>query len=168
MTAPGILLDYHGHIDFPVIDALLNKLKTTREFLDLNIKARKRTYSIVAECIENIYKYSVLQTLENDKVKPHISVRSEKAEIVISAGNPISDKMKHKLGQTIDNINSKVDAELRKILEAGIRNEPAEGVNGTGIGLVGMVFKSGNKLNYSFSPLISGYLYFEMQISLNK
>jgi hypothetical protein len=31
-----------------------------------------------------------------------------------------------------------------------------------------MAIKSGNKIKYSFNPLINGYLYFEIQISLNK
>ena len=37
-----------------------------------------------------------------------------------------------------------------------------------GLGFITMALKSGNKLSYSFQPLINGYLYFEIQISLNK
>jgi hypothetical protein len=168
MTASGIFLHYHGQIDFPVIDELLNSLKKTKEFSDLEIKTRKRTYSIVAECMENICKYSALQTMDKAIVRPHITVRNEKTEIIISAGNPVSEKLRYKLGQTIDNINSQGEAELRKMHEAGISNELPEGQNGTGIGFISMAFKSGNKIKYCFSPLISGYLYFEMLISVNK
>ena len=40
--------------------------------------------------------------------------------------------------------------------------------NGAGLGFIFMVLKSGNKISYSFNPLTDGYLYFEIQISLNK
>jgi len=55
-----------------------------------------------------------------------------------------------------------------KMHEERIRIDPAKGSNGAGLGFICMAFKSGNILSYSFHPLISGYLYFEIQISLNK
>ena len=37
-----------------------------------------------------------------------------------------------------------------------------------GLGFIYYGLKSGNKIIYSFNPLTNGYLYFEMQITLNK
>ncbi len=57
--------------------------------------------------------------------------------------------------------------DLKKMHEIRISRDPVKGSNGAGLGFIYMVLKSENKLGYSFHPLISGYLYFEIQISLN-
>ena len=58
--------------------------------------------------------------------------------------------------------------ELRKLHEARINIKPETGENGAGLGFICMAFKAGSKLLYNFYPLAPGYLYFEVQISLNK
>ena len=37
-----------------------------------------------------------------------------------------------------------------------------------GLGFIFMALKSGNKITYSFKPLKNGYLYFELEITLNQ
>lgn len=70
--------------------------------------------------------------------------------------------------QKLEYVNSLDFDTLRKLHEERINMDPVKGQNGAGLGLICMAFKSGNKLDYSFKPLIAGYLYFEIQISLNK
>jgi hypothetical protein len=168
MTVHGIFLDYHGHIDFHLIDSLLMKLKKTKEFEELNTTTRKRAYSLIVESIENIYKHSALMSSVDEEVLPHFSVTNEEKKIIISAGNPIPVEKRARLAERLDLINKMDVAELKRMHEKRINCKPAEGDNGAGLGFICMAFKSGNKLNYSFNPLVSGYLYFEIQISLNK
>jgi len=76
MTTSGIFLEYHGPVDFPVIDILLTRLKKSKEFADLDTTTRKRTYSLFVECIENICRHSALKDSDDKNVQPHISVRN--------------------------------------------------------------------------------------------
>jgi hypothetical protein len=168
MTVPGIFLDYHGPIDFLVIDSLLLQLKNTREFEELHTTTRKRTYSLIVECIENICKHSALKTSADKKVQPHILVKNDETRITIWAGNSISPDKKASLTNKLESVNNMNIEELKKLHEERINNKPVKGENGAGLGFICMAFKSGNKLLYNFNPLDSGYLYFEMQISLNK
>jgi hypothetical protein len=168
MVKSGIFLDYRGRIDLPDIESLLVRLKKAREFEDLNTTTRKRAYSLFVECIENIYKHSALKKSDDKNAQPHISVRKENNKIIISAGNPVSEEISDKLAQKLDKINTLDVAELRRLHEIRINRESVPGENGAGLGFICMAFKSGNKLGYSFHPLISGYLYFEIQVSLNK
>jgi hypothetical protein len=168
MTVPGVFLDYHGPIDFSVINSLLLKLKNTKEFDDLYTTTRKRTYSLVVECLENIYNHSALKMSADEKVQPHIFVMNEETKISITAGNPIALEKREKLAQRLESVNSLTVAELRKLHEVRININPVKGENGAGLGFICIAFKSGNKLLYNFNPLISGYLYFEVQICLNK
>jgi hypothetical protein len=168
MAEAGVFLDYHGLIDLPEIESLLTKLKKSKEFGDLNITMRKRTYSLFVECIENIYKYSALKNSNDKKLQPHISVRKKDGKIIINAGNPVTEDVRDKLTKKLEKINNADDAELKTMRQLRVTRDSVKGENGAGLGLICMVLKSGNKINYSFNSLISGYLYYEMQISLNK
>jgi hypothetical protein len=168
MTVPGIFLDYHGPIDYSIIDTLLLKLKNLKEFGDLHTTTRKRTYSLIVECIENICNHSALKMSADKTVQPRIIVRNEETKITITAGNPITSEKREKLTNRIEGVNSMTIDELKKLHEARINVKPEKGVNGAGLGFICMAIKSGNRLRYNFYPLASGYLYFEVQISLSK
>jgi hypothetical protein len=167
MTSNGIFLEYHGPFDFPVVDGLLLELKTKKEFNDLRILIKKRTYSLFVECIENICKHSAVTITDDDMLKPGVTVWKDEHKLVILAGNPIPEESRERLTRRIDHVNNLTGNDLKKMHEMRICSEPVKGSNGAGLGFIYMVLKSENKLNYSFHPLISGYLYFEIQISLN-
>jgi len=168
MTTSGIFIEYHGPIDFPVVNSLLRKLKKTKEYTDLDTTTRKRTYSLFVECIENIIKHSALKNSSDKNMQPQISVSRKDNEIIILARNPIAEESREELSKKLDIINSLETGELRKMHETRIDRDAVKGENGAGLGFICMAFKSGNKLSYSFHPLISGYLNFEIQLSLNK
>ena len=168
MTVSGIFIDYHGPVDSPVINSLLMDLKNNREYQELFTTIRKRTYSLIVESIENIYKHSALKSSADLALQPKIFVRNEKDQITIMTGNPILEEKKNKLIKRLDYVNSLDCDELRKLHETRINKESVAGSNGAGLGLICIAFKSGHKLIYSFKPLISGYSYFELKISLNK
>jgi hypothetical protein len=168
MTESGIFLNYKGDIDCPVIDTLLTELKNTSEFQELFTTIRKRTYSLIVESIENIHKHAVLKSSDDLKVQPEILVKNEEDHITIIAGNSMPEEKKEKLTKKLEYVNSLDCNQLKKIHETRINTEQAADENGAGLGLICIAFKSGNKLSYRFRPLDPGYLYFELEISLNK
>ncbi|MGD0754265.1 MAG: SiaB family protein kinase [Bacteroidales bacterium] len=168
MPESGILLDYHGPVDLKVIDFLLKNLSGEKEFKSLNTITRKRVYGIVVECLENIYKYQIVLTSADQGNNPNISVRLENNKIYIVTGNPIPDSAKESLVRRLEKVNN-LDAEaLKTLYEHKINRESKPGENGAGLGFIYMILKSENKIGYTFKPLIKGYLYFEIKISLNK
>jgi len=168
MSESGILLDYHGPVDLKVIELLLKRLRRTKEFTFLNKLTCKRVYAIVVECLENIYKNQIVLSSADPGINPHISVRTENDKIYIVAGNPVPDSTKDSLVRKLDQVNTLDEAALRSLYEHKITRDSTQGENGAGLGLIYMVLKSENKIEYTFQPLIKGYLYFELKISLNK
>jgi hypothetical protein len=168
MTGSGIFLDYRGHPDCLVLDSLLMKLRKTREFGDLHATIRKRTYSVFVECIENIIKHSALKNSKDPDLLPFVSISDEEDKIIISARNPVRKESMSELTQSLNKVNNLDVPELRRLHEIRINREAVQGENGAGLGFICMAFKSGNKISYDFHPLITGYLSFEIQISLNK
>jgi hypothetical protein len=167
MTSNGIFLEYHGPLDFHIVDTLLLELKSKKEYNDLRMPIKKRTYSLFVECVENICKHSALKITDDDKLRPGVSIRKNDNRLVILAANPVTEESRERLTRSIEHVNSTDKAELKKMHEVRLGSESVKGSNGAGLGFICMALKSQNKLSYSFHPLIPGYLNFELQISLN-
>ena len=168
MSESGIFLDYKGPLDFEVIDSLLKKLKKSREFKEMNRITGKRVYSVVVECLENILKHAELELSENPATNPHITVRKKNEKIIVNAGNPVAEDVKDDIIQRLDSLNNSDEQTLKSLYENKIRSELLYDEKCAGLGFIQMALKSGNKLVYNFNPLSNGYLYFEIEITLNK
>jgi hypothetical protein len=168
MSESGIFLDYQGPVNLAVIELLLIKLKKTKDYVALNKTTGKRVYGLVVECLENISKHSVLNISGETGKQPNISVRKENEKIIIKAGNPVPADAKDKLISRLDKINQLDEADLKSLYEDQVKIELRQEDKGAGLGFIYMALKSGNRIIYSFDPLKNGYLYFEIQLSLNK
>jgi hypothetical protein len=168
MPESGIFLDYHGPVDLPVIELLLKTLKKTKEFAALNKTSGKRVYALAVECLENIFKHSALKSSDDPELQPHISIRKVNDKIIIIAGNPVQNDAKDKLTRRLDKINQSDEATLKTLYENKINCDEKRDENGAGLGFIFMALKTGNRISYSFNPINNDYLYFEIQISLNK
>ena len=168
MSESGIFLDYRGPLDFDVIDSLLKKLKKTREFIALNKTTGKRVYYVVVECLENILKHAELELAENPATNSYITIRKQNDKIIVNAGNPVAGDVKENIVQRLESINNSDEKTLKSLYENKIRSELLNNEKCAGLGFIHMALKSGNNITYSFKPLTNGYLYFEIEITLNK
>lgn len=168
MSESGIFLDYRGPLDFAIIDLLLKKLKKTREFAVLNKTTGKRVYSMVVECLENICKHGELKITDNPEMHSYISVGMENDKIIIIAGNPVTINEEDNIVRRLEHINQSDETTLKVLYENKISSDLRNNEKCAGLGFIYMALKSGNKIVYSFNPLTNGYLYFEIQITLNK
>jgi hypothetical protein len=168
MSESEIFLDYHGLLDFEVIDSLLMRLKKSREFALLNKTTGKRVYSMVVECLENIWKHTEMSLLSNPEMPSHLSVGKYRDKIIITAGNPVLDEAQGNIVSRIDHLNNSDEQALKALYENKMKSDLKTDDICAGLGFIYIALKSGNKINYSFTPLTNGYLYFELQITLNK
>jgi len=168
MSKSGIILEYHGPIDLPVIELLLAKLKKkTKELVSLNIKIRKRVYGVAVECLENIYNYSAINSSNDKKLQPHLTIKKDNKKIIVTAGNPVRNREKDKLTKRLDEIKQSNKKELKDLCADQINNDLKQVTNGAGLGLMFMALRSGNRISYSFNSLTNDLLYFEIKIILN-
>lgn len=168
MSESEILLDYHGQVDLKVIEILLKRLRQNKEFTLLNRLTAKRVYSIVVECLENIFKNTIEFSSPDPKMDSHISVSIKHDRIYIVSGNPVPESAKESLSKRLDRLNCLNETDLRALHEKRINREPVQGENGAGLGFICMSLKSRNKIDYKFKPLKKDYLYFEIKVLLNK
>jgi hypothetical protein len=167
MSETEVFLDYRGPMDFDILDSLLRKLKKTREFKALNKTTAKRTYSLIVECLENICKHAELNLIKNPVLFSHLTVGKENDKIIIRAGNPVSNSTKEVITGRLNHVNMSDEQTLQTQYEEKIKIDLETDEKCAGLGFIYMALKSGNKLEYTFKNLINGYLYYEIQITLN-
>lgn len=167
MSTSGLFLDYRGSLDFGILNSLLIKLKKNKEFRILDTFTSRRVYSIVVESLENICKHSDQSALKKHKILPFVTVKNQNDKIIIKAGNPVTIEEKKNLEKRIDHINNSNESDLKKSYKDIMMSDHLGNDKCAGLGFIHMALISGNKILYTFSPIVNGYLYFEIKITLN-
>jgi len=168
MSELEVILGYKGEVAFETIDPLLERLKKLPAYQAIKIPVRKRVYSIFVECIENIYKHTITDSLHvNDKtIVPFINLGMQDEKYIISTGNVIRNKSINKLRNRLEQINQLDKAGLKASYADIINKEFISDVEGAGLGLITISLKAENKINYNFTFLNDQYSFFEMKISI--
>jgi hypothetical protein len=168
MTESSEFLNYTGPVDYNKIDILLNDLKESGEFLNIDKDTGKRVYAIVVECLENIIKYSIKDFTGKLNPEPAITVIKQKDIITIKAGNAIEADETGEIILNIDKINSQDDNALSVMFENKINKSFDKDDKGAGLGLMLMKLKSGNNISFNVTRLDNNYNYLELIISVNE
>lgn len=164
----AIILDYQGAINPETIELIIAKLRQSKDYEGLNKNMSNRIYAVLVECLENISKHS-LKSSGNVKLSdPYFSVRKQGTEIVIIAGNPVSEKAKNELITILDKIKTLNEESLKALYDEKISKELKDGENNAGLGFIIMALKSGNKIKYGFSSTGYSYYIFEIQIAISE
>lgn len=162
------ILNYKGYIDHRQTDILLQSLKSEKEFLNLHKTIGKRVYAITAECLENIARYSPKEMINEISKKPFISITIQKDKIFVRSGNPLFEEKSDQLAKVLNKVNTLSSEALADLYEKNINREYLPEENGAGLGFIIMKLKSGNKLDFSFTNIRKGLVFFNIEISINK
>ncbi len=163
----GIFLEYKGPVNYDIIESILRNLKNTQEFNDLNKFSAKRVYAIIVECLENISRHSLKKRENENLPDSYLSVRKQLDEIIIVAGNPISDDNKMKMARRLSQINNLDEADLRSLYDEKISSELKPDENGAGLGFIMMALKSGNRIEYRLPETDATCAFVEIRIPVN-
>jgi hypothetical protein len=168
MAGTGIFLDHTGLVDYQKINDILEALKGSPEYRSLNKTTGKRLYCVLNECLENIAKHSAKKTSFDIKFQPFIFSRDQNNKIGVKTGNPVFKNQTDKLKKDLDRINQMNDENLVSLYDNIINKEIVPGANGAGLGFIIMKLKSGNSIDYSFTPIDKDFSFFETNILINK
>lgn len=168
MSKLEVILGYKGVVDFETIDILLRKLKKLPEYQAIKRSVQKRVYSTFVECMENIYKHNITESLNiNGKtILPYINLGKQDDEYIINTGNVIKNKSINKLRKRLEQIGQLDRAGLKTLYADLINKEFISHENVAGLGLITIALKTEHKINYNFTSLNDQYSYFEMNISI--
>jgi len=163
-----LLFGYKGFIDEALISNLMAIVENKLGMVEYNSKLKKKIFNILVEVIQNVFHSSE----ENAKVSEALRnvyimlVRHNDGYSVLS-GNYIKNGQVDKLKETIKEVNEMDENSLRE----SYRNRLDKGVisdsGRAGLGIMDMVRKSGNRLDYGFINFDKEFSLFSLKVNIN-
>lgn len=167
MSEQNVISAYHGEFNQMVIDMLLKQAKWDLQNRKVDIGVLKKTYGVLVECLENIYKHTSM--IQNNKWNRSnaegIVVFSQEAnQYRITVGNLIRVEQLAELKKRLDEVNKLDKKGLREKHETILKDTSVSDKGGAGLGIIDIALKSGNKLGYSFTPYNEEFTFFALQV----
>ncbi|WP_375577583.1 SiaB family protein kinase [Marivirga tractuosa] len=162
-----LLLAYQGNITDSLTSNLLNLAENKLAMVEYNSRTKKKVFNILVEVLQNIYHNQDEIKNSTDEFKEIlIMVVKGTTSYDIISGNYINKKNTDLLKKRIEEINQLTNDELR----AKYRSKLDEGVfsdkGRAGLGIMDMVRKSGQPLEFGFKPINNDYAYFSLQVKI--
>jgi len=160
----GLTMVYEGVVEQTIIRTIANSIEKKMEEENENIKLKKLIFHITVELLQNIAKYS------DDEIKGKgiIIVGKVHEKYYISSGNVIKNEKVSILTSLIESINQLNTDEIKNLYETAISNGKYNTQGGAGLGLIDIVRKSKEKLQYNFESLNNNTAFFLVTITILK
>lgn len=152
MTEKAILTCFIGNFNHETNTRLLKNTNKTFDEIDSNKAVRKKLYNVMVECLDNLCRHP---GTDNTNSLFILSENNSKYQVI--TGNKIFNSDLEGLISKIEKINSMDRPALREWYNQIINKGEISEKGGAGVGLIDIVLKSGNKLEYEIKSLPDGY-----------
>lgn len=164
-----IIVAYKGTVSSEVIADTLGLVETK---LDEHIEpcvVRKKLYNVLVECLQNLFHHIDSVPTENpDEARLGAFILSKTPEgFRVAIGNMVETEHSKGLKAKIDKINALSKEELKEYYKVVLNNQTFSAKGGGGLGLIDIVRKSGNSIEYKFVPFDDKFLFFNMSVLIN-
>ncbi|MCU0449253.1 MAG: SiaB family protein kinase [Bernardetiaceae bacterium] len=168
LYANHIHLAFQGMISQDVLTLIGLSLRRRPD----NEVVAKRLFGLVIELAQNIYHYSaVKQFSEKDQREVGvgiIAVGENEQEFWVFSGNMIENEKTEVVRQRCDLINSLDDEGLKKMYKDSRRQPQRDYTTGANVGLIDIVRRSGNPINYDIAPAEGPHSFLTFVVKISK
>lgn len=167
-----VILDFQGNVTSEVISSSLNTIENSSILLsEEKLKLKKKVYNVFVECFQNLFHHSDTPPSDSEygsiKKFAAIVLVKEGAFYHISSGNFVKKDKLRFLKDRIDQLNSLTDEEIKVLYRDILKNESFSKKGGGGLGMLDIVRKTGNKLDYYFYDFSEKYIFFTLDIYIS-
>jgi hypothetical protein len=166
-----IIVDFSGEISPEIISNTLESMEQHFNKLDIITSIKKKIFNVVVECFQNLYHHSDTPHedigLGNAGRFGVLVICKEGTFYRISVGNYIKNEKQLMLKDRIDQLNSLSDDEIKTLYRDILSNDEYSIKGGGGLGMLDIVRKTGNKLDYQFYSTGSGHMFFSMDVYIS-
>lgn len=161
---------YRGMFTQGITDSIISLAETNLETTGESPKVKKRVFSIMVECLQNITRHqNPEETIVTDNDSSGIFVIQKKGDhFYITTGNIVSKDDIAKLRSLLEKINSLEKEALDQYYKQVLNDGLVSNKGGAGLGLIDMAKKSGNKLLFDFEKINDDYSYFYLHTAVSK
>jgi len=151
---------YRGRFTQEITDNILLLSENKLEKEEQSAKTKKRVYSILVECLQNITRHQDDTGDEGPDSLGYFVLQKKLDKYYITTGNLIDKANISYIEQLIAKINSLEKEELKAYYKEILEEGHFSNKGGAGLGLIDMARKSGNKLQYYFRDIGESFSYF--------
>jgi hypothetical protein len=148
------LVYYKGNIDQEIIHQVLDKVEEKLIKDKEQSKLRKKVYNVLVESLQNLYHHvdKVPEGFKDQNSEKYgmLAIKKVDGGYKIITGNFIQSDNVKKLEEKIKRINRSSHGEITELYKFILNHQRISSKGGGGLGLVDIVRKTGNKLDYSF------------------
>lgn len=166
-----VIVDFSGNISPEVISSTLESMEQHFDNEGISTAFKKKIFNVMVECFQNLYHHSDTPPEdigEGNKGRFGVLVLCKEGTFYrISAGNYIKSEKQLMLKDRIDQLNSLSDDELKTLYRDILSNDEYSNKGGGGLGMLDIVRKTGNKLDYQFYSTGSGHVFFSMDVYIS-
>jgi hypothetical protein len=167
------MLSYKGFISPELISCILKIVEDKLNHSEENSRTRKKVYNVLVESLQNLYHHvdddpNSIYSDSNESRSVIVSVVQSHNTYFIQTGNFITHEHLSELLTKIDVLNQMNDWELKSLYQQRLSSAAISEKGTAGLGLIDMVRKSGNKLEYWVSEINPDCSFLCVQIKINK
>lgn len=156
-----IMLLYDGVLSKDIVASFLTRLKLDIERTNVPKKEKKRFFSIVVECIQNLSKHGNVSDINDSHFL--VLVEKENNSLKISTGNVVQNNKQRAIIDMINKVNEKDETELQQLYKDGITHNTLSKNGEASLGLIDIARKSNQKLKYQFNKIDNHTSFFLFQ-----
>lgn len=164
MSANEVILNYQGPVDFETTEKLLRQVKDKLASHDIKKVYKKRVYSILVECIENILRHT--DGNREESVDPYIRLEKGILEYKITTSNLLLKSNLSLIKEKLSIIAKSDKEQLQKMYKDQINKEIDLTKNSAGLGFITIALKSNSPLYYEFNEVDEQFSVFELRVTI--
>lgn len=166
-NSENVVLAYKGNASDELFNCIIELAESKLDKIEFSSKLKKKVFNILVEVVQNIYHH--FDEIDTDDEEYYSVVflltRTDDGYQIFSGNNVMKDRI-DKLKSRIDAINSMSQDELREHYRAKLDEGQVSDRGGAGLGILDIVRKSGQKLNYEFKNVNQNFSFFSLQVSV--
>lgn len=165
----NVILAYKGDFSDDLFNSIMMLAESKLDKVEFQSKLKKKVFNIVVELLQNVYHYFM-------EVKGHggrfftlvfFLIKEEEGYTII-AGNHILKERIQDLQARIDEINKLTPEQLREVYRERLDKGNLSDTGRAGLGILDIVRKSGQQLDYNFRSIDEEELsFFSLQIKIS-
>lgn len=173
MNMNNILLSFKGDITTELMTSILQIMEARLDTFKETPRVRKKVYNIMVECLQNLYHHMDSVPLNigeiEDRDKSAIfMIGIDDSGYHIITGNYVQTNRVDDLKTKLEDINSREADGLRELYKEILNNDQRTGKGGSGLGMVDIARKTGQKLAYDFTAINAEYTFFTLNINVEQ
>lgn len=165
MVDNGFSLVYLGEFRHDITKMFTAMAETDMERQSEERSVQRKVYHVMVETLQNMNKHS-------DEIRKEVGnglfiIGHKDDTYYIITSNRVKAEKKHLLEEALEEVNNATREELNQMFKTQIKEGKISSKGGAGLGLIDIVRKTQEKLNYQFLQLNEEEYFFILKVEVN-